>query len=255
MKILPFRSTTIDKYRDDLATALGRKSGNRTISNESFEKLAYIANERFGFGLGGVFTGPLGSAPVLRSHSCQLQIERLRNLLTDQRLQFREGTCLDTHLRDVLDRLPQLQPRTNQREMQAAHGQNFSGGAGKPSQVMPREPKPDYHRVTFGPGQVKLFHDHPDEVRTSYEAKSAAAQLIQFMEDGLGIGYSEGECARLWDAAMNVAHLKSDAEVMVEKTIRRAARKGEDGELPPIEMLAKLIRRHGGVERLTPRDH
>lgn len=101
---------------------------------------------------------------------------------------------------------------------------------------------------------MKLFHDRPDEVRTSYEAKSAAAQLIQFMEDGLEIGYSEGECARLWDAAMNVAYLKSDAKTLVEKSIRRAARKGEDGALPPVETLAKLIMRHGGVERLTPRN-
>lgn len=137
MKIPSFRSSTIDKYRDDLATALARKASNKTISYESFEKLAYITNERFGFGLGAVFTGQLGSAPVLKYHSCQLQIEKLRNLLTDQRLQFREGSCLDTHLREVLDRLPQLQSRTNQREIQTAHRQKFSGGGGKPSQVMP----------------------------------------------------------------------------------------------------------------------
>lgn len=196
MQIPSFRVATINEYRDDLATALCRKADNTSLSDRSLSKLAYITNDRFGFGLGAVFTGPLGDAPVLTSYSCQLQIEKLRNVLIDQRLQLREGSCLDSHLRDVLDRLPQLPSCVNQREIRTAHRQKFSDGTNQPS-----------------------------EVRTSYEARSAAAQLTQFMEDGLRIGYTVRECTGLWNSAMNVAHLRSSAQTGVEETITRGLRK------------------------------
>ena len=235
----------IDKNRFDLSDALPCKAENTSLSRKTMAKLAHITNRDYGFGLGGAFTTnkalslPKGRALV------QLKLEALRNDLTVQRLRLREGSCLKRYLGEVLKRLPQPPAQFRPHPQLQPHVQA--------DRMTADQQKPSHRNVTFGVETVEVFHDHPGEVRTSYKGKSSAAQLRQFLKDGLELGYSDGERARFWDAAMNVAHLKPFAQALVTESAVRACEEGWKDLLPSLETLVELIDTHGGVDRLRTR--
>ncbi len=239
----------IDKNRFDLSDALPCKAENTRLSAKTMAKLAHITNRDYGFGLGEAFTaGKALSLPKDRM-LVQLKLEALRNDLTVQRLHLREGSCLERYLGEVLKRLPQLSAPSRPRPQAQPRAEAGAVTAALTAALQ----KPSHREVRFGEETVVVFHDHPEEVRTSYKGKSATAQLRQFLKDGLALGYSHGERARFWDAAMKVDHLKISAQALVTESAMRACKEGNDDLLPSLETLVELIDTHGGVDRLRTR--
>lgn len=199
MQIPFFRATTINKYRDDLATALGRKAGNAEISDESFDKLAYIANDRLGYGLGAVFNGPFDDAPILKSRECQLKLESLRSTLTEQRKKFLPESSarkrLDTVIARVSKALPQELADPAVPSLSRPKQFQFSAGT----------------KITDGGREVQLLDKAKGKKSRSKDPSPTSEKVLsRFVKESRHCkadhppSYSDTEMRQFWTAAQDI---------------------------------------------------
>ena len=199
MQIPFFSATTINKYRDDLATALSRKAGNAEISDASFDKLAYITNDRLGYGLGAVFNGPFDDAPVLKSRECQLKLESLRSTLTKQREKFLPDSSARNRRDKVIDRVSKALPQ----ELADPAVPSLS----KPKQFQFRADT----KITDGGREVQLLDKAKGKKSRSKDPSPTSEKLLsRFVKECRHCkadnppSYSDTEMRQFWTAAQDI---------------------------------------------------
>ncbi|WP_313455383.1 hypothetical protein [Stenotrophomonas sp.] len=240
MKIPSFRSTTVDEYRYGLDKAFHckvHKPAHEALSLKTREKFAYIANRKFGFGLGTVFTGPLDDAPVLKADICRSRIESLRNTIIKQQEMFHEGTRMHWYLTEVLGRLPKA-PQLVQLYEPAL----------RPilkSETEAPKPTTEARKVGFAEGvECNVFADTIEDVvaRLSVEQKSGHRLLGRFRtEHDENASVSAGELRQLWEYAVVSKSSRAAALAAIEKVVSWERFKQGKGAVPPMEVLVQVL--------------
>lgn len=240
MKIPSFRSTTVDRHRHDLPKAFrckAHKLAHEVLSRETSEKFAYIANRKFGFGLGTAFTGPLDDAPVLKTPMCRSKLESLRNLLVKQQKMFHEGTRMHWYLGEVEGRLPKS-PQLVQLDEPALRSI-------LKSETDAQKPAAEARKVGFVEGvECNVFADTIEDVvaRMSAEQKSGNRLLGRFRaEHDENVLVSAGELRQLWEYAVLSKSSGAAAVAAIEKVESWGRFVNGKGAVPPMEVLVQVM--------------